>query len=317
MEKKNKYEDEISFKAVATTPIRWFGLVYPFFIVVIIAVGLFWIDSLNIITENKTEPMIYPEWKRDVKMKTASILEGVDVAEVSKPTEELLAKGKELYSANCASCHGDGGLGDGAAGETLNPPPRNFTDSEGWKNGRKISEMYVTLEEGIAGTGMAAYEYLPVKDRFAIIHYTRAFIEDPPQDTEEELATLDVTYSLSQGRKTANQIPIEKAVKVFVEDKKQDLEKIDFAMEFVENHKFGPGYEVLEKIVCDMNTGLTTIANASGWRADPFKFAEIITVSAPGNGFNPRSAALTNEEWSSLHQYMKNAFLNNDINGDI
>jgi mono/diheme cytochrome c family protein len=37
------------------------------------------------------------------------------------------AAGKPLFDANCASCHGTSGKGDGPVGAALNPPPRDFT----------------------------------------------------------------------------------------------------------------------------------------------------------------------------------------------
>ena len=40
------------------------------------------------------------------------------------------AAGKALFTTNCASCHGDGGKGDGPVGKSLNPPPRDFTKAE-------------------------------------------------------------------------------------------------------------------------------------------------------------------------------------------
>jgi mono/diheme cytochrome c family protein len=37
--------------------------------------------------------------------------------------QDSLDRGAELYSTMCASCHGDGGMGDGPAGVSLDPPP--------------------------------------------------------------------------------------------------------------------------------------------------------------------------------------------------
>src|SRR5262245_63519482 len=41
-----------------------------------------------------------------------------------------LAKGKETFKANCATCHGEGGKGDGPTGQGLQPPPRDFTKAQ-------------------------------------------------------------------------------------------------------------------------------------------------------------------------------------------
>lgn len=39
------------------------------------------------------------------------------------PTTKALAEGRALYVANCASCHGRTGMGDGDAGKALSPSP--------------------------------------------------------------------------------------------------------------------------------------------------------------------------------------------------
>jgi mono/diheme cytochrome c family protein len=41
-----------------------------------------------------------------------------------KKTEENLAEGESLYQANCSSCHGTGGQGDGLAAGGINPVPQ-------------------------------------------------------------------------------------------------------------------------------------------------------------------------------------------------
>jgi|GEM_PF-474788 len=41
-------------------------------------------------------------------------------------TPEAVRDGAALYAANCASCHGPRGFGDGEAGRGLNPPPANL-----------------------------------------------------------------------------------------------------------------------------------------------------------------------------------------------
>jgi mono/diheme cytochrome c family protein len=40
-----------------------------------------------------------------------------------------LAQGEELFTLYCATCHGDAGYGDGAAGGALGQKPANFHDT--------------------------------------------------------------------------------------------------------------------------------------------------------------------------------------------
>ena len=84
----------------------------------------------------------------------------VDIFKMKEPTDELIQKGKELYTTNCASCHNTTGAGGGPASAGLNPAPRNFTSPDGWKNGQNFSAIYTTLEEGIEGSAMISYNFL-------------------------------------------------------------------------------------------------------------------------------------------------------------
>ena len=38
--------------------------------------------------------------------------------------------GKKLYAQHCAICHGKTGQGDGVAGKSLKPPPRDFSQGK-------------------------------------------------------------------------------------------------------------------------------------------------------------------------------------------
>jgi mono/diheme cytochrome c family protein len=55
--------------------------------------------------------------RASIPQEYAGITNPVAIDEVS------LARGAELYTTNCASCHGDGGMGDGPAGTALDPVP--------------------------------------------------------------------------------------------------------------------------------------------------------------------------------------------------
>jgi mono/diheme cytochrome c family protein len=49
-----------------------------------------------------------------------------DFAGKTMPAGTDTAAGKEVYAANCESCHGATGVGDGIAGSSLDPKPANL-----------------------------------------------------------------------------------------------------------------------------------------------------------------------------------------------
>jgi caa(3)-type oxidase subunit IV len=115
-------------------------------------------------------------------------------AKFKKPwvsTSELVSHGKELFSQQCVTCHGAAGAGDGVAAGGLPVKPRNFTAAEGWKNGRKASEIYLTLNKGLAPY-MPAFAALKGEDRWALAHYVRTLAAGAPEDTQDDFAKVGV-----------------------------------------------------------------------------------------------------------------------------
>lgn len=56
------------------------------------------------------------------------------------------------YGLICATCHGTGGEGDGAAGVALDPQPANFTDPAFWVD-RDRERVITTIRDGAAAVG--------------------------------------------------------------------------------------------------------------------------------------------------------------------
>jgi cytochrome c oxidase subunit 2 len=133
-------------------------------------------------------------------------------------SEEIKARdGKKLFETYCISCHGkegQGGLVEGA---------RTFTKLEGWKRSPKITDIYRTLEKGIEGTQMRSFANLPAWDRFALAHYVAAFLKDEnkPVATKEEVEALVKEYKLDEKPEIKETIPIEDAMRIYVEEKSQ------------------------------------------------------------------------------------------------
>lgn len=131
-------------------------------------------------------------WTRDkpvpVKVVAASgPMSKEDFAALETSTPALVAKGKEVFNVNCAVCHGAEGKGDGIGGAALNPKPRNFHGpASDWKNGTSGKSIYVTLANGIAGSGMASYKALAPEDRWALIHYVHTFTPEIQKESKAD-----------------------------------------------------------------------------------------------------------------------------------
>jgi mono/diheme cytochrome c family protein len=84
-----------------------------------------------------------------------------------------IAAGKKLYDAQCASCHGATGKGDGKGGLTLKPRPSDLTDVE-WKHGATDGEVFTVIKDGAQKTAMRGYgSKIATNDLWNIVNYLR------------------------------------------------------------------------------------------------------------------------------------------------
>ncbi|WP_151633555.1 cytochrome c/FTR1 family iron permease [Noviherbaspirillum aerium] len=81
-----------------------------------------------------------------------------------------LRQGAALYQAQCASCHGAEGRGDGPLAARLDPPPIAFTDRERARE-RSLFSLYQTISRGVEGTSMPAFASLTDEERWAMAFY--------------------------------------------------------------------------------------------------------------------------------------------------
>jgi high-affinity iron transporter len=72
-------------------------------------------------------------------------------------------RGRVLFLANCALCHGVRGDGHGERKEGLDVPPRDFTDPE-WRRQTTPRHVFFAVREGLAGTPMPAWKSLTEHD---------------------------------------------------------------------------------------------------------------------------------------------------------
>jgi len=91
-------------------------------------------------------------------------------------TDESIARGADIYATNCATCHGDGGMGDGPAGEVLNPSPAPIAHTS-----QMLGDDYLfwQISEGGAmepfNSAMIAWKgVLDENQRWDVINYVQA-----------------------------------------------------------------------------------------------------------------------------------------------
>ena len=316
MEQNNKnIEDEIDFGAVLKNPKRWFGLIYPFFIVVIIFIGAYYINNMDTIAKNKIPPAMVDSTKlfKEPDVQKGESVTGIDLAKIKSPSPEFVAHGKELYTNTCLACHGEKGLGDGVAGAALNPKPRNFTSADGWKNGRKLGDMFKTLKEGIPNSGMVAYEFLTLEDRFAIIFYVRSLAANFPAVSEAEINDLNTKYKLTESRASTSQITSVMAIEALTNENAQEIEKAKSILSSIENRTNAEGelgipsagYTIFEKVINNKEILAYSLQHSTEWKESLEKFTVFAIQDLPYNGFKPTITELSKEELAQLQNYLK------------
>lgn len=89
---------------------------------------------------------------------------------VSPRSAPDVRQGAKLYQAQCASCHGASGDGNGPLAKQLEPKPIDFTDRERAR-ARSVMALYQVITQGVEGTSMSAFSTLPEMDRWAVAFY--------------------------------------------------------------------------------------------------------------------------------------------------
>ncbi len=117
---------------IKSNPGALFGLLYPYVLEIVLAIGLYYLGNIGNVAQQKIPPLIseVPEVS-DLTIQQPTSIPPVDVNLISVSTSELIEKGKVIYQSTCAVCHGGEGAGAGPGSVGLNPTPRNFLKHEG------------------------------------------------------------------------------------------------------------------------------------------------------------------------------------------
>lgn len=289
---------------IKNSPGTIFGLVFPYFLVIGILIGLYFISKLEFIARQKV-PAVMKDTTTvvmDLQMREAKVVPPVNLSDIKNATPQLLSEGEKLYKSNCASCHGEIGAGGGPASAGLNPAPRNFTSLEGWKNGPKLSQIYTTLQEGIPGSAMVSYDYLLPEQKFALAHYIRTnFVPNPPEDTQSDLDALDATYNLSAGQQLPAQIPVALAKTVLMKEYEPSLTRVENAINKIENSNFK---NFFSQITSNKQIAVMFLVKNFDSMNNEQNFKKIVLNNVNQNGFNGTVFNLSDQEWSELYRFL-------------
>ncbi|HEY7471258.1 MAG TPA: c-type cytochrome [Gemmatimonadota bacterium] len=85
---------------------------------------------------------------------TAGVVESSDAL----PRDSGGVSGQAVFAANCATCHGERGLGDGPAATGLEPPPADLTDGTWTTGDGSLQAVTNTVEHGSPGTAMIGWK---------------------------------------------------------------------------------------------------------------------------------------------------------------
>ena len=283
-----------------------FGALYIYVLVIILAIGIYYVNNLENISRQNVPPVLKDTTVvADLSVKNAQTIPPIDIKTVSQSTPELLSEGEKIYKTNCASCHGENGAGGGPGSMGLNPAPRNFTSKDNWKNGTTLSSIYTTLMTGLPPSAMIAYDFLLPRERFAVAHYIRtSFIPTADNDTEADLLALEATYHLSGGLQLAAQIPVKSASFLVVNENKNVNAKIDSTIASIKKYQTEFGFETFSKVVKNKKVALSFLSKNSGWKQNESAFVNLVVNNVNQNGFNGSVFNLKNEEWNSLYSLM-------------
>lgn len=67
------------------------------------------------------------------------------------------SSGQAVFAANCATCHGEAGRGNGPAAMGLEPPPADFSDGAWTTGDGSLPAIRNTVENGSPGTAMISW----------------------------------------------------------------------------------------------------------------------------------------------------------------
>jgi high-affinity iron transporter len=101
----------------------------------------------------------------------------VPTARLASP--EARARGRALFLAHCALCHGERGDGHGVRRSFFATPPANFTDPA-WRRRVTPRRVFFVIREGERGTAMPSWRWLSESQTWDLVAYVLSLAPASP-----------------------------------------------------------------------------------------------------------------------------------------
>ncbi|HSD67581.1 MAG TPA: cytochrome c [Vicinamibacteria bacterium] len=94
----------------------------------------------------------------------------VEVPEARLISPGARERGRALFLADCALCHGERGDGHGARSSGFAKAPANFTDPA-WRRRATPRRVFFAIREGVRGTPMPSWKWLSESETWDLVAY--------------------------------------------------------------------------------------------------------------------------------------------------
>jgi mono/diheme cytochrome c family protein len=159
-------------------------------IVVVLGAGLLftydvikleWISTMKIQPAMKPQRDPLPLPARSIPVQGAAFIAGLGAPVNPIPSDDVsLKRGEQLFTNNCALCHGPKGDGTGPFANFLaQHKPANLMDED--IKTQSDGAIFITISNGIPGQMPAMRENLPTaRDRWDVVNYVRKLQQAAP-----------------------------------------------------------------------------------------------------------------------------------------
>lgn len=123
--------------------------------------------------------------------------------------------GKELYSKQCAQCHGATGQGNGPSSGNMDPKPANFLDAK--NDSKSPFQFFNAIRLGVPGTSMAAFNSLTESETWDLAYYVDSLRTAPKEVAPLKVAQQNLEASLADYKAENFELAKTKAIAAYLD----------------------------------------------------------------------------------------------------